>query len=178
MATIRVKCGGCGIEYQDANGNKRHALKTPESGPFECDDAQAERLVGLGVAEYVGLQWREVEDKVADEEPAPLPETQQEQAEEREPAQETGSWADSPVNWPNRDEPEEASPETGKKTGHLTAEDLEKMSYIELKHLAAEMGVEPDGKKKPDYIAALVAAKVYVDEDDDELPELFAADPE
>lgn len=59
---IRVKCGGCGIKYTDANGSERHALKTPESGPFECDDAQAERLVGLGVAEYVGLQWRQVVD--------------------------------------------------------------------------------------------------------------------
>lgn len=161
MVTIRVKCGGCGIEYQDANGNKRHALKTPESGPFECDDAQASRLIGLGVAEaYVdGIGWQQVGQQVEFPETAPSvqeDEQQEEQAEEVEPAQ-----------------------ETGKKTGHLTAEDLEKMSYLELKHLAAEMGVEPAGKKKPDYIAALVAAEVYVDdEDDDELPELFAADPE
>lgn len=160
MATIRVKCGGCGIEYQDANGNKRHVLKTPESGPFECDDAQASRLIGLGVAEaYVdGIGWQQVGQEVAFPETAPAVQAdeQPEEQAETEPAQ-----------------------ETGKKTGHLTAEDLEKMSYLELKHLAAEMGVEPDGKKKPDYIAALVAAEVYVDdEDDDELPELFAADPE
>jgi hypothetical protein len=157
MATIRVKCGGCGIKYTDANGNARHALKTPESGAFECDDAQADRLVGLGVAEYVGLQWREVSDEVAEEEPAPLAETQPEQAEEVEPAQ-----------------------ETEKRTGHLVAEDLEKMSYLELKHLAAEMGIFPDSKKKADYIEALVAAEVEIDEDedDDELPELCAADPE
>lgn len=54
MAKIKVTRGGCGIAYKDANGITRHALKTPENGPFECDDAQAARLVGLGVAEYVG----------------------------------------------------------------------------------------------------------------------------
>ena len=54
MATIKVKYGGCGIIYRDANGVERHALKTPESGPFECDDAQAAHFVGLGMAEYVG----------------------------------------------------------------------------------------------------------------------------
>ena len=53
MAKIKVICGGCGIVYKDAAGNDRHALKTPESGPFECDDAQAERLVRMGVAAYV-----------------------------------------------------------------------------------------------------------------------------
>lgn len=54
MATIKVTRGGCGINYTDANGNARHTLKTPEHGPFECDNAQAARLVRLGVAEYVG----------------------------------------------------------------------------------------------------------------------------
>ena len=53
MKKIRVLYGGCGIKYTDANGNARHALKTAENGPFECDDAQADRLVKLGVAAYV-----------------------------------------------------------------------------------------------------------------------------
>lgn len=52
MAIIRVTRGGCGVDYKDGNGVTRHALKTPENGPFECDDAQAERLVNLGVAAY------------------------------------------------------------------------------------------------------------------------------
>lgn len=59
MAKIKVTRGGCGIQYTDAHGNARHALKTPENGPFECDDAQAARLVSLGVAEYVGAQWKQ-----------------------------------------------------------------------------------------------------------------------
>lgn len=54
MKRIEITRGGCGIKYKDANGNERHALKTAEHGPFECDDAQADRLVSLGVAKYVG----------------------------------------------------------------------------------------------------------------------------
>ena len=52
MKKIRITRGGCGICYTDANGVKRHALKTPESGAFECSDEQADRLVRLGVAIY------------------------------------------------------------------------------------------------------------------------------
>ena len=54
MKKIRITRGGCGICYTDANGVKRHALKTPESGAFECSDEQADRLVRLGVAIYAG----------------------------------------------------------------------------------------------------------------------------
>ena len=157
MAKIKVICGGCGVQYTDANGNARHALKTPESGPFECDDAQAARLVNLGVAAvYVdGIGWQNVAA------PAPQPDTQREEAPEE--AQKTE---------------ETQEPET--KTGHLDAADLEKWDYNDLKALAADMGVNPVGKKKADYIAAIVAAQVEIDdeEDPDDLPELSVADPE
>lgn len=136
MQKIRVTRGGCGISYTDAHGTKRHALKTPEDKPFECDDAQAERLVRLGVAAYVTTK---------------APEAQQ--------------------------EPE-------KTTGHLDAADLEGWDYNQLKKLAADMGVTPQGKKKADLIAAITAAEVTPgdetesDGEDDDLPELGAADPE
>lgn len=52
MKKIRVTRGGCGIAYTDEHGTSRYALRTPEHGPFECDDAQADRLVRLGAAEY------------------------------------------------------------------------------------------------------------------------------
>lgn len=52
MTLIRIIRGGCGISWTDANGILRHALKTPENGPFECSEAQASRLVSLGVATY------------------------------------------------------------------------------------------------------------------------------
>ena len=51
MAKIKVTVGGCGIEYKEANGT-RYMLKTANDSAFECDDAQATRLVSLGVAEY------------------------------------------------------------------------------------------------------------------------------
>ena len=166
MAKIKVRYGGCGIKYTDGNGMERHALKTPESGPFECDDAQAERLVGLGVADYVNEDgWL----KLADETPAPQADAQQEET--GEPAQ----------------DPEETAQEPEKRMGHLSAEDLETWDYNELKKLAADMGVVPKGKKKADYIAAIVAVEVElgpevdpddVDDPDNDLPVLSAADPE
>ena len=158
MKKIRVKHGGCGIKYTDANGNERHALKTAESGPFECDDAQADRLVRLGVAEYVGYQFGKAVD--------PKTEHVADLEQPEEPA--------APVAEPATD-----SQEPEKATGHLDAAELETWDYNSLKKLAADMGVEPKGKKKADYIAAIVAAEVEYDvEDDDELPELGAADPE
>ena len=151
MIKIRVTRGGCGISYNDEHGTKRHALKTPEDGPFMCDEAQAERLVRLGVAAYVTGKAPEVpQDPDADTDP-------------------------------DNQEPEKA-------TGHLDAAELESWDYNQLKKLAADMGVTPKGKKKADLIAAITAAEVTPGNDtdpsedngseDDDLPELGAADPE
>lgn len=73
-------------------------------------------------------------------------------------------------------------------TGHLSAEDLEKMDFNDLRKLAADMGLKPEGKKKADYIAAIVAVEVTAGNDDtedgdegtgdDELPDPGVADPE
>lgn len=151
MIKIRVTRGGCGISYNDEHDTKRHALKTPEDGPFMCDEAQAERLVRLGVAAYVTGKAPEVpQDPDADTDP-------------------------------DNQEPEKA-------TGHLDAAELESWDYNQLKKLAADMGVTPKGKKKADLIAAITAAEVEPGNDtdpdegdgseDDDLPELGAADPE
>lgn len=138
MKKIRVNRGGCGICYTDSNGVKRHALKTPENGDFECSDEQADRLIRLGVAVYV-------EDVKQQD---------------------------------DTDTKQDGETESTMKT-HLDAEELESWGYNELKKLAAEMGVEPEGKKKADYIAAIVAEEVEVSVDDDELPpDLNVADPE
>lgn len=138
MKKIRVTRGGCGICYTDDNGVKRHALKTPENGDFECSDEQADRLVRLGVAVYV-------EDVKQQD---------------------------------DTDTKQDGETESTMKA-HLDAEELESWDYNELKKLAAELGVEPAGKKKADYIAAIVAEEVEVSVDDDELPpDLNVADPE
>lgn len=135
---IKITRGGCGIKYTDEKGNSRHALKTPADKPFECDAEQAERLVALGVAEYVAKPGVQVVENQTNGEDDGAP-----------------------------------------KTGHLDAEQLEKMDYNDLKKLAAEMGVKPEGKTKADYIAAIAAVEVEIDDDeDDELPDLNAADPE
>lgn len=152
MAKIRVIQGGCGISYKDEHGTTRHTLKTPEHGAFECDDAQAARLVRLGVAAYVTEQQATTEPS---EDPA---------ANSKEPGQTLGS-------------------ESEKLTGHLDAAELESWEYNELKKLAADMGVTPKGKKKADLIDAIVAVEVElgdeVDPDnEDDLPDLNAADPE
>lgn len=153
MKKIKITSGGCGITSKDASGHTRHTLKTAEHPPFECDDEQADRLVRLGVAKYVGAV------KAAE------PEAQQ--GEQAAPTQETEETA-----------------------GTLSAAELEKMDYNDLKKLAAEKGVKPDGQKKADYIAAILAAEAaepeaqqeeedeYEEEDDDEMPDLSTADPE
>ncbi len=93
---------------------------------------------------------------------------------------------------PEKTEPNEGDQDPGgtpdTQTGHLSAEDLEKWDFNDLRKLAADMGVKPEGKKKADYIAAIVAVEVTAGNGeaendgegtgDDELPELGAADPE
>lgn len=74
MKKIRITRGGCGICYTDANGVKRHALKTSESGVFECGDEQADRLVRLGVAIYAGTAGKTVQQADAEPERANDPE--------------------------------------------------------------------------------------------------------
>lgn len=65
----------------------------------------------------------------------------------------------------------------GKKLiARLDAEQLEGMDFNDLKKLAKDMGVNPEGKKKTDYIAAILAADIEPGEeaDGDEPPALDA----
>jgi len=67
------------------------------------------------------------------------------------------------------------------RTGRLSAEDLWKWDYNDLRRLADDVGAKPEGRKKEDYIAAITAAEVTEggrDEEDDAPPELGPADPE
>jgi len=71
-------------------------------------------------------------------------------------------------------------------TGHLAKNQLEEMTIQQLQNLAGDLGVDVTGcKKKADYVDAIAAAEVnaggMVDDegtDDDDLPDLNAADPE
>jgi hypothetical protein len=136
MATIRVKCG-CGITYRDAAGTERHALKTPEDGSFECDDAQAARLVKMGVANYVdNLGWQAVED------PDPLPDGSQ------EPKKKTGTLDKEQLESMDYNKLKKLAAEMGvKPKGSKKADLVEAIS-------AAEVEVEDSDDYLPDLSTA------------------------
>ncbi len=148
MAIIKVILGGVGVKYTDAHGHVRHVLKTSEDKPFECDDRLAESYVRQGVAEYVALPQAD--------------EAQNNQQDDLDPAG-----------------------DSEKKIGHLDPAELETMTVENLKKLAADMDLDVSAcKKKADYVAAIAAVEVEfeevdtLDDSDDELPDLSAADPE
>lgn len=149
MAKIRVTRGGCGIVYKDGNGVIRHSLKTPESGPFECDDKQAARLVSLGAAEYV---IEDGEKKEADPEPAPQPE------ETGEPEKATGHLTADQLESMTIEQLKNLAGDIGIDVSKCK----KKADYIEaIAAVEVEIGPEVDPE-----------------DDGDELPELGAVDPE
>lgn len=61
----------------------------------------------------------------------------------------------------------------------LDPEQLKDMNINQLKKLAADMGADVKGcKSKADYIDAITAVEVEAGDEDDDLPDLDAADPE
>lgn len=126
-------------------------------GICEVDEAEARRLVALGVAAIV---------HEADEAPVA-----------------SGSTVES-GDTPCADMPsEENGAESGAESGagaHLDAEQLQEMTVAQLKELAAELGIETAKlRKKDDLIAAIVAVPVEPGEEisEDDLPDLSAAAP-
>ena len=65
MARIRIIGGGYGLIE-----NKRSVLKTSADGYFSVDDAEAERLVELGMAAYEVEPTRRIAAPPGDESPA------------------------------------------------------------------------------------------------------------
>lgn len=64
----------------------------------------------------------------------------------------------------------EETAEENQIAGHLDREQLEEMTYQELKKLAADMGLDANGKKA-ELIERIVAETVYVDAEDCEMPD-------
>ena len=157
MVKIKVICGGCGIVYTDAHGNARHALKTPENGPFECDDVQAGRLVAAGVAAYVNEpggsihDWKEVAD------PAPQTDGQQ-----QEPEKLTGHLDAAQLETMTNEQLKALAADMGVNVTGCK----KKADYI-----AAIVSVEVD-------VETYATVDDPNEDDGDELPELSAADPE
>lgn len=122
-------------------------------GICEVDEAEARRLVALGVAAIV---------READEAPVA-----------------SGSTVES-GDTPCADMPSEENGAESNAEAHLDAEQLQKMTVAQLKELAAELGIETAKlRKKDDLIAAIAAVPVEPGEEisEDDLPELSADAP-
>ena len=122
-------------------------------GTCEVDEAEAKRLVALGIAAIV----REV-----DEAPVATASTGRNDAA------------------PCADMPNKAHGAESDAEAHLDAEQLQEMTVAQLKELAAELGIETAKlRKKDDLIAAIVAVPVEPGEEisEDDLPDLSAAAP-
>ena len=122
-------------------------------GTCEVDEAEAKRLVALGVAAIV----REVDE-------APVASAS------------TGRNDAAPcADMPNKENGAESDTEA-----HLDTEQLQEMTVAQLKELAAELGIETAKlRKKDDLIAAIVAVPVEPGEEagEGDLPDLSAAAP-
>ena len=119
----------------------------------EVDDAEARRLVALGVAAIV----HEVDE-------APVA---------------SGITVES-GDTPCVDMPSEENGTEGDAEAYLDAKQLQEMTVAQLKELAAELGIETAKlRKKDDLIAAIVAVPVEPGEEisEDDLPELSADAP-
>ena len=122
-------------------------------GTCEVDEAEAKRLVALGIAAIV----REV-----DEAPVATASTGRNDAA------------------PCADMPSEENGAEGDTEAHLDAEQLQEMTVAQLKELAAELGIETAKlRKKDDLIAAIAAVPVEPGEEigEGDLPDLSAAAP-
>ena len=122
-------------------------------GTCEVDEAEAKRLVALGVAAIV----REVDE-------APVASAS------------TGRNDAAPcADMPSKENGTESDAEA-----HLDAEQLQEMTVAQLKELAAELGIETAKlRKKDDLIAAIAAVPVEPGEEigEGDLPDLSAAAP-
>ena len=122
-------------------------------GTCEVDEAEAKRLVALGIAAIV----REV-----DEAPVATASTGRNDAA------------------PCADMPSEENGAESDAEAHLDTEQLQEMTVAQLKELAAELGIETAKlRKKDDLIAAIVAVPVEPGEEigEGDLPDLSAAAP-
>ncbi len=120
----------------------------------EVDDAEGLRMIEAGCATEVGAVDAERPGKAA---PASVPS-------ENPSTEETA-----------QNGPEKAG--NGQIAGHLDRDQLQEMSFADLKALAKDMGIETGKiKSKAGMIEAICAVEVYADADDpEEAPPVFDA---
>ena len=139
--------------------------KTRQDGPFNVPDAEAKRLVELGVAEYA--------TKALASPPAPAGENALEivnTSDQEYPAE-------TPLAPPT--EPDEPAPEDciDIVDGHMTVESLMKMTRADMEALAEDLGLDNVKKcKNKSEITALIAqVEVGLDEQHGEEPPVIGA---
>lgn len=146
MLTVKIISGTYGHTIKKKIGDKTTTRIVPKnrmSEPFELEDAEAKRLVSLGVAEIIT-------EGVA--------------------TGEKGKEANPPNVNPSNDKngkngENEGDMEIG---GHLDEEQFRKMTNKDLKALAEDMGIDTSKMKvKDDYIRAIVAVEVSAPSDDE-----------
>lgn len=150
-------------------------LKTADDQPFEVSDEEADRLIGLGVAALAfgddseSLQGA-MDGMVGQLEDQPVPPEDPEDPDD-EPKDQDADEPEDPELEDEADEPDEPAPTAEK----MDPEELKKLTNPELGELAKELGIEINGRPtKAELIDAIMAAAA----EDDELPDLGAADPE
>lgn len=152
MVTIRIVsgCYGARVDGKLAVIEKGHTVDVHED--------EAAELVGLGVAVYT-------------KEPVLVDKTPKNDVAE-----------DADIVPEEKSEPAESAPE-GLETpdgieSHLDAEDLQEMTYANLKKLATDMGLPVKKlRTKQALIDALVQEPVYVNPDDEAPPDIEAEGP-
>lgn len=138
MLTVKIISGTYGCKIKG-----RIVPKDLTSEPFELEDAEAKRLVSLGVAEIIT-------EGVATGG----------NGEETNPPSVNSANDENGSNGENEGENEIV--------GHLDAEQLREMTNKELKALAEDMGIDTSKMKvKDDYIQAIVAVEVSAPADDE-----------
>ncbi len=138
MLTVKIISGTYGCKIKG-----RIVPKDLTSEPFELEDAEAKRLVSLGVAEIIT-------EGVA--------------------TGGNGEEINPPSVNPSNDENGSNGENEGENdiVGHLDAEQLREMTNKELKALAEDMGIDTSKMKvKDDYIQAIVAVEVSAPADDE-----------
>jgi len=138
MLTVKIISGTYGCKIKG-----RIVPKDLTSEPFELEDAEAKRLVSLGVAEIIT-------EGVA--------------------TGGNGEETNPPSVNPSNDENGSNGENEGENeiVGHLDAEQLREMTNKELKALADGMGIDTSKMKvKDDYIQAIVAVEVSAPADDE-----------
>ena len=150
-------------------------LKTADDQPFEVSDEEADRLIGLGVAALAfgddseSLQGA-MDGMVGHLEDQSVPPEDPEEPDE-DPEEQDADEPEDPEPEDEADETNEPAPAAEK----MDPEELKQLTNPELGELAKELGIEVKGRPtKADLIDAIMAAAA----EDDELPDLGAADPE